>query len=116
MSYPPVNDQRVQHDAGGEPLHPKEAWSEGSESDGSAGREFTVPANALFCVFFSSVAAFCGAVAEADLDIAGAGFNAMGMAAGGYSQPIPVVGEAAVSIKAVSGNLAVTTVTWYGKA
>lgn len=109
-------DDRVQATDGGEPIHPKEAWSEGSENDGSAGAEYVVPPNALYCVFFSSVAAFCGAVAEASLDIAGAGFNAMGMAAGGYSQPIPCVGKGKVSIKAVSGNLAVVTVTWYGKA
>jgi hypothetical protein len=113
---PGSNDTRTQTNYAGEPLHPREAWSEGSEADGSAGAEYTVPAGALYCVFFSSVAAFCAATTEALLDIAGAGFNGMGMAAGGHSQPIPVVGKSKVAIKAVSGNLAVVTVTWYGSS
>lgn len=110
-------DNRFTFSKGGTPLaFPGEHWSEGSESDGSAGREFDVPADAVTAQFFSSVAAFCGPVAEASLDIAGAGFNAMGVPAGGYSLPMNVEGKSKVSIKAVSGNLAVVTVTWGGRS
>lgn len=111
------NDDRFLFSKGGTPRDfPAEHWSEGSENDGSAGIEFTVPAGAVTAQFFSSVAAFCGAVEESALDISGAGFNAMGVPAGGYSLPMSVVGKSKVSIKAVSGNLAVVTVTWGGKA
>lgn len=111
---PESNDTRLTMSKGGTPLHPRECWSEGSEADGSAGAEFTVPSGATYCVFFSSVAAFCATTTEAALDIAGAGFNAMGIAAGGYSLPLPCEGKSKVAIKAVSGNLAVVTCTFYG--
>jgi hypothetical protein len=89
-------------------------WNEGSENDGSAGREFTVPAGAITAMFFSSVAAFWGPVAESSLDIAGEGFNAGGIPAAGFSPKFCVVGVTNISIKAVTGNLGVVTVTWGG--
>lgn len=112
-----TDDPRYMFTRGGSPVSfEREHWSEGSENDGSAGAEFNVPAGALTAQFFSSVAAFGGAVAEASLDIAGAGFNAFGIPAGGYSIKFSVVGKSKVSIKAVTGNLGVVTVTWGGES
>lgn len=108
-------DPHYLYTRGGSPLSfEQEHWNEGSENDGSAGREFTVPAGAKTAQFFSSVAAFWGPVAEASLDIAGAGFNAGGIPAGGFSPKFCVEGVTTISIKAVSGNLGVVTVTWGG--
>jgi hypothetical protein len=111
----PVADPRFQQDKAGQSLSFEAGhWHEGNENDGSAGREFDVPAGAVTAQVFSSVAAFGGQVAEAALDIAGAGFNAFGVPAGGYSIKVNVSGKTKLSVKAVSGNLGVVTVTWGG--
>lgn len=109
-------DNRFTYTKGGTPLpFPGEHWSEGSENDGSAGIEFSVPAGAVTAQIFSSVAAFWGCVAEASLDISGAGFNAGGIPAGGYSPTFNVEGKSKVSVKAADGNLGVVTITWGGR-
>lgn len=94
---------------------PAQNWFEGNENDGSAGREFDVPSGALVAKVFSSVAGYFGAVAEAALDIAGAGFNAGYVGAGEWSEQIVVNGKAKLSIKAASGNLGIVCVKWGGK-
>lgn len=114
---PEQDDDRFLFTKGGSPASfEREHWSEGSENDGSAGIEWDVPAGALTAQIFSSVAAFGGVVAEASLDIAGEGFNAFGIPAGGYSIKVSVEGKSKLSAKAVTGNLGVITVTWGGRA
>lgn len=109
-----ADDARFMFTKGGTPVSfEREHWAEGSEADGSAGIEWDVPAGAVSAQVFSSVAAFCGPVAEASLDIAGAGFNAIPLAAGAYSVKFSVQGKSKVSAKAVTGNLAVV---WGGEA
>lgn len=113
---PEADDNRFMFTKGGSPVSfEREHWAEGSEADGSAGIEWDVPSGAVSAQVYSSVAAFFGPVAEASLDIAGAGFNAMPIAAGAYGPKISVVGRSKLSAKAVTGNLAVVAVVWGGQ-
>lgn len=94
---------------------PAQHWFEGTDNDGSIGIEFAVPSGALVARIFSSVAAYFGPVAEAALDISGAGFNAGYIAAGTWSPQMVVAGRAAISVKAATGNLAIVSVQWGGQ-
>lgn len=109
-------DQRFLRDVNGQHHDfENEHWAEGTDNDGSAGIEWDVPAGAVTAQVYSSVAGYFAPVAEASLDISGAGFNAMPLNAGVYGPKISVNGKSKLSVKAATGNLAVVAVIWGGE-
>ena len=90
-------------------------WVEGTDADGSTGIEWDVPAGAVSAEVYSDADAYCGAVAEADLDITGAGFNAWPIKADVPSLQFIVKGASKFSVKARTGNLGIVAIRWGGE-